>query len=145
MDAAEHLTISQAHPTLTVPEPPLIRLITSACESEGYHLEALGVVLADHETVRRLNVDYLSHDYDTDVLSFPFSNSSQPVIDGEIYVDLDTAQERHSEFGGSFEDEVARYVIHGLLHLMGYTDKDKKSREIMRSRENQYLQDSQKT
>jgi rRNA maturation RNase YbeY len=60
-------------------------------------------------------------------------------VEGEVYVDLDTAAERHEEFDTSFEREAYRYVIHGLLHLMGYDDATSEGQETMRQKENQYL------
>jgi Predicted metal-dependent hydrolase len=60
-------------------------------------------------------------------------------IEGEVYVDLDTAAERHDEFDASFEREAYRYVVHGLLHLVGYDDAQPAGQDKMREKENQYL------
>jgi rRNA maturation RNase YbeY len=56
-----------------------------------------------------------------------------------VYVDLDTAAERHEEFDTSFEREAYRYVIHGVLHLVGYDDATASGQDAMRQKENQYL------
>ncbi len=130
--------IAQAHPSRRLDAARLRRLIRHVAQAEGCRLHALSLVLADHATVRDLNRTYLGHDYLTDVLSFPM-NDAPDVIEGEVYVDLDTAAERHAEFGASFEEEACRYVIHGLLHLAGHDDATPEERAAMRALENRYL------
>ncbi len=136
------LTVIQDHPGLSVDEERLGRLIAHVCVQEGYTLNKLNIVLTTHQTVRALNVQFLGHDFNTDVLAFPLG-SSPPAseIDGELYIDLDTASERYAEFDSTFEQEVFRYAIHGLLHLMGYSDKTPPDRAIMTAREDGYLDD----
>ncbi len=137
---AERLLIEHVHPRLRLDEAALERLIRAALDAEGFTLSYLGVILADHTTVLTLNRTYLGHDYPTDVLSFPLGDDpGARVVDGEVYVDLDTAAERHGEFGVSFEAEAHRYVLHGLLHLMGYDDATPARRAAMRALEDRYL------
>lgn len=136
------LTIQQVHPSRQVDEEALDRLIRHVVDAEGGRLVHLSVVCTDHETVRSLNVSYLDHDYDTDVLSFSLGDAPERddgAVEGEIYVDLDTAAERHEEFDATFEEEARRYVVHGLLHLLGYDDQTPSGQETMRALENQYL------
>lgn len=136
----EALHIEQEHPTRTVDEDALRRVLRGCIEGEGARLEALTVVLADHETVLTLNREYLAHDYLTDVLSFSFADEgTQGVVDGEVYVDLDTAAERCAEFEASFTQEAVRYCIHGLLHLLGYDDATAEQKAAMHAREDLYL------
>jgi probable rRNA maturation factor len=138
------LEIVQAHPSLRLPRTHLRQLIHTVLRAEGVRLGYLSVVLADHATVRALNQTYLAHDYDTDVLSFSF-NETPEFIEGEIYVDLDTAAERHAEFGASFLQEACRYVVHGLLHLIGYDDATPKAKAHMHALEDHYLASCQIT
>lgn len=84
-----------------------------------------------------MNRSFLDHDYHTDVLAFDLSEDEG--VDGEIYVDLDTAAERCEEFGATFDHETARYVLHGLLHLLGYRDKQEEDQVLMKQREDEYL------
>ncbi len=135
----EALEIVQVHPSRRLPNALLRRLVQVVLDGEQAHLRYLSLVLADHATVRALNRVYLGHDYDTDVLSFPLSEESG-VVEGEIYVDLDTAAERHAEFGATFTQEACRYVVHGLLHLLGYDDATPETRARMHQREDHYLQ-----
>lgn len=140
-DSPPALDIAQAHPTRTLDEAALAALIQRTAEGEGFEIRSLSVVLADRETVHRLNREYLAHDYPTDVLSFPLDEEAvtHGAVDGEVYVDLDTAAERAPEFDTTFEDEARRYVVHGLLHLMGYEDDGDAERAAMREREDHYL------
>jgi rRNA maturation RNase YbeY len=113
-------------------------LVRHVIDAEGATLRYLGLVLADRATVLDLNRRYLGHDYATDVLSFPL-DAAEGVVDGEVYVDLDTAAQRHGEFGATFEEEVRRYVVHGVLHLVGYNDATAPERAAMRALEDRYL------
>ena len=136
---ARSITISQAHPKRRVDEAPLKRLLRRVLEGEGHARYRLGVVLADHATVLALNRTYLNHDYLTDVLAFDLRESEDEPVEGEIYVDLDTAAERHGEFGAPFTDEVHRYAVHGLLHLLGHRDATPEGKAVMRALEDRYL------
>jgi rRNA maturation RNase YbeY len=143
---SESLSIEQDHPSRQLDEEVLRRAIHHVLDAEDATLVHVSLVLSDHETVRRLNRSYLDHDYNTDVLSFSLRDGPGPsappddtAVEGEIYVDLDTAAERHDEFDTSFDREAYRYVIHGLLHLLGYDDADSSGQKTMRKKENQYL------
>lgn len=134
------LVIQHEHPSRRLEETALARLIYHVVEAEDGSLVHLSVVLAGHDTVRALNEAYLGHDYNTDVLSFTLTDENTVgVVEGEIYIDLDTAAERHDEFNTSFEREARRYVVHGLLHLLGYDDQTEAGRNAMRTREDKYL------
>ena len=141
----ESLSIEQAHPSRQLDDAHLRQLIRHVLSEEGATLVHLSVVLAGHEMIRRLNREYLDHDYNTDVLSFSLrdgpdsSNAEEDGVEGEVYVDLDTAAERHEEFDTSFEREAYRYVVHGVLHLVGYDDATESGQATMRQKENQYL------
>lgn len=143
----ESLSIEQVHPSRRLDDAMLRRVIRHVLDAEGATLLHLSVVLADHDTVRRLNRSYLDHDYNTDVLSFSLRDGPDPVrteaedpaVEGEVYVDLDTAAERHADFDTSFDREACRYVIHGVLHLVGYDDATDAAQETMREKEDRYL------
>lgn len=132
------LQIEQIHATLQLDEAALRTLIRHVVHAEEHTLGMVNVILADHDTVLTLNREHLGHDYLTDVLSFDLSDTPGRV-EGEVYVDLDTAAERHDEFDTSFEEEGRRYVVHGLLHLIGYDDNTPDAQAIMRRLEDRYL------
>ncbi|PSQ64720.1 MAG: rRNA maturation RNase YbeY [Bacteroidetes bacterium QH_1_61_8] len=139
----EALSIEVDHPSLTLNEDVLERLVRHVIDAEDGTLVHVSLVLSDHSTVRRLNREYLDHDYNTDVLSFSLrgqdEDPSTEVVEGEVYVDLDTAADRHEEFDTSFGREAYRYVVHGVLHLLGYDDATEDGQQEMRTREDQYL------
>ena len=114
-------------------------LLRHVWHAEGGAPGTLSVVLADHATVLELNRAYLQHDYITDVLAFALSDDPLE-FDGEIYIDLDTAAERHTEFGTTYEREACRYAVHGLLHLLGYDDHTPDGKAHMHVLEDQYLE-----
>ena len=136
----EFITIANDHPSLSVDQEALAALLEHVATEEARSIVDLTVVLTGHDAVLALNRQYLEHDYITDVLSFDLSDdASRAFIDGEIYIDLDTARERHEEFEVSFEAEVFRYAVHGLLHLVGYEDQTPDEKERMRTLEDRYL------
>ncbi len=136
----EPISIESVHPSRSLPTASVERLIQHVLDAEGATPLHVSVVLAGHDTVRRLNAEYLDHDYNTDVLSFSLqAEGASDEVEGEVYVDLDTAAERHEEFDTSFEREAYRYVVHGVLHLIGYDDATEEGQQAMRDREDQYL------
>ena len=135
---APQLLLENTHPTLGVDEEVLARLVAYVLQAEQCTWHYVGVILSDHATVLELNRTYLGHNYLTDVLSFALHIAGE-AVEGEVYVDLDTAYERHEEFNTSFDDEVRRYAIHGLLHLIGYDDATPEEKAAMRIREDRYL------
>ena len=136
------VAVFQDHPELNLDEELIRSTVECLVEGEGFALQELSIVLADHGTVHELNREWLGHDYETDVVSFPLDEAAlaDRQIDGEIYVDLDAAAERAPDFGASFEEEALRYVIHGLLHLMGHDDATEEQRAAMRVLEDRYLE-----
>jgi len=131
------------HPTRTLDHARLSRALDALLAGEGRTVEDVTVVLTDHATVRELNVAYLDHDYDTDVLSFWLGDGDADdpnvPLEGEVYVDLDTAAERCAEFGTDYEAEAIRYALHGVLHLCGYDDATPDEKAAMHRLEDRYL------
>lgn len=138
---AEGLHVHAAHPSRQLDEDGVRAVVEAVCEGEGVRVRDLGVVLADHALVHDLNREWLGHDYETDVVSFVLDEEAQArgEIDGEVYVDLDTAAERCGEFGVAWEHEALRYVAHGVLHLAGHDDASDEERAAMRALEDRYL------
>ena len=133
--------VHAVHLSRTVPEADVRAVVAAVCEGEGVTAESVGVILADHRAVHDLNREWLGHDYETDVVSFVLDEDAQAEgrIDGEVYVDLDTAAERAPEFGVSMAHEALRYVAHGVLHLAGHDDATDEQRAAMRALEDRYL------
>lgn len=132
------VTVCIDHPHLRLSPGPIQKLVTQVVEQEKRVVKHLEVVLTGSEQMRRLNQTWKDADYDTDVLSFPLSETLG--IDGIVYVNLDFAETHGQDYGASFIQEVGRYVVHGLLHLLGYKDDTPDAEKSMRKKEDQYLQ-----
>ncbi|MEO6681615.1 MAG: rRNA maturation RNase YbeY [Ginsengibacter sp.] len=85
-----------------------------------------------------LNKQFLDHDTFTDILTFTLSESRQPII-SEIYISVDRVKENAETHRVSFQEELYRVMIHGVLHLCGYSDHTKELKEVMTNREDYYL------
>ncbi len=128
------LDVSISHPTLAVDEEEIRRFVAMILRIEEVSIDYLGVILCERAQHQELHRRFLGDDSPTDVLAFDFESGSGK-IEGEVYVDLDTANERHREFDATFREEVLRYVVHGLLHLIGYRDKNSADAERMRKKQ----------
>ena len=138
------LEVTVDHETLTLDEARVRAVVEAVCRGEGVRVESLSVVLGGHALVHDVNRDWLGHDYETDVVSFVLDEDARARggLDGEVYVDLDTALERAPEFGATFEAEALRYVAHGVLHLAGHDDATDEMRTAIRALEDRYLADA---
>ena len=111
--------------------------IKSTIEAEERQLREISVIFCDDNYLLSLNQKYLSHDTLTDILTFNRSKDKQ--IAGDIYISVDRIQENAMIFQASFREELCRVLIHGILHLIGFTDKSEENKKIMRSKEDEYL------
>ncbi len=139
MHASPEIAVVIDHASLSVNVDLVERCVRQTLARSGVSEAEVDVILTDRSLVLDLNQRFLNHDYPTDVLSFRLSEGEQ--LAGEVYVDLDTARERCSEFATSFEAEVCRYVVHGVLHLAGFEDHTDLLRAEMRSHEDAILTD----
>lgn len=141
MESPSTLEVVLEHESLSVDVATLDAMLRHLADTEGDGAPyAITVVLTGREVVLDLNRAYLQHDFPTDVLSFRLDEEEDEVLEGEVYVDLDMATERHEEFGSDFTTEVYRYAIHGTLHLFGYDDHTEETKAQMRALEDRYLQ-----
>jgi len=111
--------------------------LESATNNEGRTLGELVFNFCSDESLSKINKEFLNHDTLTDVITFDYSTLND--ISGEIFISIDRVRENAAEFQQSFEQELKRVMIHGLLHLCGYNDKTTKEKVLMSTRENYYL------
>ncbi len=104
---------------------------------EGRRKASVSLVFVDSAFIRTLNRRYLRHNYITDVLAFPFTDSD--ALDGEIYVNVDRARQQARAQRVRFGEELARLVIHGTLHLAGYDDSKPSLARVMRREEDRHV------
>ena len=97
----------------------------------------INYVFCSKEYLKKMNNDYLSKNYETDVISFDFSKDNK--ISGDIYISTETVKKNSSIFNVGFINELKRVMVHGLLHLLNYNDKSKQDQKIMREKENFYI------
>lgn len=116
----------------------LISFLANMIQSEGYSIREIRIIFCGKKTVREINRKYLHHDYDTDIITFPFSEKNQP-IEAELYINIPRIKEQAKEWGCSFKQELHRIIFHGLLHLCGYNDKTSEEQKEIRRREDYYL------
>ena len=107
-------------------------------QGEGIPSAQLSIAIVDDLTIHELNRQYLNHDYPTDVLSFLLHADSEK-LEGEVVVSAETAARAAVHFGWTAANELLLYVVHGVLHLVGYDDSEDEPRQEMRSRERFYL------
>ena len=93
--------------------------------------------LCDDDYLHALNLKFLKHDTNTDVITFDYS--LQKELSGDIYVSIDRVKENAQKFGEKFNTELSRVMVHGFLHLCGYADKKTEDKKLMRNKENYYL------
>jgi rRNA maturation RNase YbeY len=100
----------------------------------------LGLILTGATEMARLNESYLRHAGPTDVIAFDYSNAKQrDWIDGEIFICVDEALVQARRFHTTWQGEVVRYLVHGVLHLCGYDDKSSARRRTMKAVENRLV------
>ncbi len=121
----------------------LRRWIAATVKKEGYKIEALNYIFCSDKFLHTLNEEYLHHDDYTDIITFDLSTSNaEPQtrnLTGEIFISIDRIKENAKTFNTTFQNELHRVIIHGVLHLCGYTDKTKNDKNKMRVKENYYL------
>ena len=111
--------------------------IENAVLSLGYSLKNLSFVFCDDEYLKNINIKYLGHDYYTDVISFDYSTEEGLV--GDIFISIERVKENANNFKVSFNEELFRVIIHGVLHLCGFNDKTDKEIKEIRKQENHFL------
>jgi probable rRNA maturation factor len=117
----------------------LRRLVRSVLEGEGMPEARVGLLLTGDEAVREMNRTWRGKDRTTDVLSFPDDGEGDSGYLGDIAVSMDRAVEQAPRFSATFEQETARLVVHGLLHLLGYDHHSPAEGRRMKAKERAYL------
>lgn len=113
--------------------------ISNIIESKGYKVGELHYYFCGDETLLGINRERLGHDFYTDIVTFPLGDCEK-FISSEFCISLDRVAENCLNFGRSFESELLRVVIHGVLHLTGYDDLTDSDRQQMRDKEEECLQ-----
>jgi probable rRNA maturation factor len=105
-----------------------------SCKREAGDLQ---FIFCSDQYLLDLNIRFLSHDYFTDVITFDYSEKK--IVSGDIYISIDRVRDNAEKQKQTFEDELHRVMVHGVLHLLGYTDKGKGNKARMRGKEDKFL------
>lgn len=125
--------------SFTFPEKLVVRSwINETIRSENYKLGELNFIFCSDEYLLKINQEYLNHGTYTDIVTFDNSETPGTIV-GDIFISIDRIRENAEKFKVTPRDELHRVVIHGTLHLLGYTDKNKKSKSLMTEKEDEYL------
>jgi len=112
--------------------------IKQAIVSEGRKLKELNFIFCSDNYLLEINKQYLNHDTLTDIVTFDNSETDSKIV-GDIFISVERVIENAATFNVSVRDELHRVIIHGALHLLGYTDKNKANKALMTSKEDEYL------
>lgn len=113
--------------------------IGATIKREGFkRVGELNFILCSDAYLLNINKQYLDHDTFTDIVTFD-SSEFEDAIAGDIFISVERTDENAKKFDVSERDELHRVIIHGVLHLCGYHDKNKQDKEQMTSKENEYL------
>lgn len=111
--------------------------ILQAIEKENSTLSFINYIFCSDTYLHRINVEYLNHDTYTDIITFPYASDT---IESDIFISIDRIRENAKKFETTFERELHRVMIHGVLHLLGYGDKTEEEQKNMRAREDFWLE-----
>lgn len=107
----------------------------------GFKVGDLNYIFCSDDYLLEINKQYLGHDYYTDIITFDNrEEEGGTVIDGDIFISIDTVRANGVEYGEGFDREIMRVVAHGLLHLVGFDDLTPEQQAEMRNRENKALE-----
>jgi rRNA maturation RNase YbeY len=111
--------------------------LTEICKAEGFSLSELNYIFCSDDYLLKINQDYLQHHYLTDIITFDFVLGNN--LSGDLYISIDRVKENAKEFNVPFENELKRVMVHGVLHLMGYSDKTDTAIAEMRAKEEEKI------
>ena len=111
--------------------------VKAVAASYGKRVGEIAYIFVDDEKILEVNRQYLGHDYYTDILTFDYCEGD--VISGDLFISLDTVRTNAEQVGATYEEELHRVIIHGILHLCGINDKGPGEREIMEAAEDKAL------
>lgn len=116
------------------------RWLSGVLLKEGFSFQSINFIFCTDHFLLKLNRQFLGHDSLTDILTFDYTSENTPEeLSGEIFISVDRVKENAKIFGVTFDEEIQRVMVHGVLHLCGYSDKTQKEKKQMRINENKYL------
>ena len=118
-------------------ESKISKWISLCIEKYNYTEGELNYIFCDDGYLHKLNVEFLNHDTLTDIISFDYTLGK--LISGDIYISIERVQENAKKYSQTFDNELNRVIIHGVLHYCGFKDKSEDDKSKMRAEENDCL------
>lgn len=118
-------------------KPAIKSWLSSSIASENKKVGEINYIFCSDEYLYEMNVKHLDHDTYTDVITFDYCEGN--IINGDIFISIDRVKENAASFKVSFEKELSRVLVHGVLHLCGYKDKTAEDQKVMSAKEDFYL------
>lgn len=111
--------------------------LQNVAKSENFEIADLNYVFVSDEELYEMNIKYLNHNTLTDIITFNYVENE--IVSGDIFISVDRVKENAVDFYVSFENELLRVMVHGLLHLMNYNDKTDEEQDLMTLKEDEKL------
>ena len=109
-------------------------------QEEGYSLGDVNYIFCSSEVHRKMNIEYVGHDYFTDIITFDYGEQNgEGSVSGDIFIDVETVADNARIYGTTKRQEMLRVVVHGILHLFGQGDKTAEDEAEMDRKEDKYL------
>ena len=113
------------------------RWLKLVAESEIRRLGDISIIFCSDKKILEVNLEYLHHDYYTDIITFDYCEGDR--LNGDLFISIDSVRENAAYYGVEFPEELNRVIVHGVLHLIGYDDHSAADKKLMREKENYYL------
>ena len=118
-------------------EEAIATWLSAVIVSENKTQGEINYIFCDDEYLHKINLEYLNHDTLTDIISFDYTMGNE--VGGDIFISVERVLDNSKDYNTSFEDELKRVLVHGVLHYCGYKDKSEEDEALMRSKENEKL------
>ena len=123
--------------SFSINEELVVKWLDEIVKPLGFVIGELSFIFCSDEYLKEINVKYLNHDFFTDVITFDYSK--EKLLFGDVYVSTDRVKENAKTYSSSFNKELFRVIIHGVLHLCGFNDKTEEQKNLIRAKENEFL------
>ena len=118
-------------------EEKIASWISNIIDLEDSETGEINYIFCDDDYLHKINLQFLQHDTFTDIISFDYTLGK--VINGDIYISIDRVEENAQKYNVTFDNELHRVIIHGVLHYLGFKDKTEEEKQKMRDKENTSL------
>lgn len=124
-------------PPLKPQSQPVQKYLNELVINELKELGEVSIILSSDKYLLEINKEYLNHNYFTDIITFNYVEGN--TVSGDLFISVDRIKENAAEYNTTFAKELYRVIFHGVLHLIGYNDKTAKEKQLMREKEDFYL------